>query len=414
MQNNTDKTKEQLIEDNNQLQNKILELENLIKQIKNNYNKIANDKVDFFKNISHNLRISLNGIIGMAEMLKQTPVNEIQKDYINIITNSSNSLLNSINKIFDYLLIENKAITIENKEFNIRKLISDSIEHFSLDAKEKNINLKYKVDEKIPDILIGDANHLTQIIYNLLSVLIFNSKNGNINIELSNVNTGNINKQKIEFKISNNSISLKNKNNENIKAVIESLKPINPFPDSLIGINIINSKEIIHFFNEELSFGYKNENESEFTFNLTFDKIFKKIIPSKPDETQKGTSKKLSVLLIEDNLLNRKFAIAILKKAGYDYDIAENGKIGIKKFKEKKYDLILMDIQMPIMDGIIATKKIREIEKQRGTKDRVIIIAVTAYALENDRKNCLEAGMDEYISKPYKPFELKNIIGKFF
>jgi CheY-like chemotaxis protein len=125
-------------------------------------------------------------------------------------------------------------------------------------------------------------------------------------------------------------------------------------------------------------------------------------------------NKKLKILVVEDNALNAKFAEAVLKRLGYDVDFAINGKIGVEKFLENDYDLILMDIQMPVMDGLEATRKIREYESQLGNNKHIPILAVTAFAMEHDRENCLEAGMDEYLTKPYRPAQLEELIKMFF
>ena len=160
--------------------------------------------------------------------------------------------------------------------------------------------------------------------------------------------------------------------------------------------------------------------ESEFGVGSTF---WFTVVLGKPSETEIKTdfkkpqiieplSRPLSVLLVEDNLLNQKFASATLRKQGHKIDIAENGRTAVEQFEKNEYDLILMDIQMPIMDGITASKKIREIENKRNSKSKVKILAVTAYAMENDRQKCLTAGMDEYLTKPFKPDELINMINK--
>jgi CheY-like chemotaxis protein len=125
-------------------------------------------------------------------------------------------------------------------------------------------------------------------------------------------------------------------------------------------------------------------------------------------------NKKLKILVVEDNALNAKFAEAVLKRLGYEVDFAINGKIGVEKFLENDYDLILMDIQMPVMDGLEATRKIREYESQLGEKKHIPILAITAFAMEHDRENCLEAGMDEYLTKPYRPAQLEDLINMFF
>ncbi len=124
--------------------------------------------------------------------------------------------------------------------------------------------------------------------------------------------------------------------------------------------------------------------------------------------------KNLKVLVVEDNTLNAKFAGAVLKRMGHEADFAHNGKIGVEKFLKNDYDLILMDIQMPVMNGLEATKKIREYEKQLGVKKHIPIFAITAFALEHDRNNCIAAGMDEYLTKPYRPAQLEEIINSFF
>lgn len=122
----------------------------------------------------------------------------------------------------------------------------------------------------------------------------------------------------------------------------------------------------------------------------------------------------LRILLVEDNELNQKFATAVIRKIGHDVDIAANGLIGVNLFKSNKYDLILMDIQMPEMNGIEATKAIRQLEALEGKNTHIPIIAVTAFAMDHDKRNCMEAGMDEFLAKPYKPFELEQKIAVFF
>ncbi len=125
-------------------------------------------------------------------------------------------------------------------------------------------------------------------------------------------------------------------------------------------------------------------------------------------------NRKLKVLVVEDNTLNAKFANAILKRMGHEIDFAHNGKIGVEKFLENNYDLILMDIQMPVMSGLDATAEIRKYEKQLGVKKRIPIFAITAYAMEHDRDNCIAAGMDEYLTKPYRPVQLEKLINRVF
>lgn len=127
-----------------------------------------------------------------------------------------------------------------------------------------------------------------------------------------------------------------------------------------------------------------------------------------------SADKTFKILLVEDNELNQKFAIAVIRKLGYEMDIAANGLIGVQFFKDNQYDLILMDIQMPEMNGIEATKIIRQLEALEGKNNHIPIIAVTAFAMEQDKRNCLDAGMDDFIAKPYKPLELEQKIKHFF
>ena len=177
------------------------------------------------------------------------------------------------------------------------------------------------------------------------------------------------------------------------------------------GLGLAIAKNLTALMNGEIGVESKVGIGSTFWFTaeLQIGKSIKKQTPTETEKPQKE-KKSLSILLVEDNLLNQKFATATLKKEGHKIDIAENGKVAVNLFNENKYDLVLMDIQMPVMDGLEATHEIRRIEEKNSIKKPIKIIAITAYVMERDRKMCLTAGMNEYLAKPFKPKELVGLI----
>ncbi len=409
MTKDIDKSKKELIDEIESLLQRNKELENLKKKSEEEVEKTIQSKLMLLANISYDIRIPMNGIIGMTELLKQTQLTDEQKEFINIIANSGNNLLTTVNNILDFSKIEVNQLDLVYKNLNIRNKINEIEKLLSLKAKGKGISLYTTIDKSVPDFVKGDPVRLKQIIINLTNNAIKYTKEGNVTIKVETIKEK-VKTIKLRFSIIDTGIGVPEEKKEKLNEVLSKKKNKNSFESGVIGLGLAISKSLIDLMGGDIGFESKTSKGSTFWFTIDFEKVSEtpdKIIKEKP---YLKTKKPLSILLVEDNILNKKFAYATLVKSGHKVDVAENGKIAIEKYQQGKYDLILMDIQMPVMDGLIATKKIREIEIMKQKSKKIKIVAVTAYALEHDRVECLEAGMDDYLSKPFKPLELINLI----
>ncbi|MBI9034353.1 MAG: response regulator, partial [Bacteroidales bacterium] len=345
---------------------------------------------------------------GMIEVLQQTELSEEQYEYLEIINNSANSLLTVIDDILDFSKLGTGEIELYPSEFQLNREVDYVHSIQIMKAQGKGISLNTIIDEDVPQALLGDAYRLKQVLNNLVNNAIKYTKEGSVKIHIS---IDSINKEEalLRFTIMDTGIGIQPDSELLLKQVLSEETSLTGFSYGGIGLGLSISKSLISLMGGEIGFNTKYKQGSQFWFTTKFKLVddIEKEIEIKP--TKKFETKTHSILLVEDNVLNQKFASATLRREGHQVDIAENGKIALQKLENKTYDLILMDVQMPVMDGIEATLNIREQERRDG-KIPVRIIAVTAYALDRDRENCLNAGMDDFLAKPFKPNDLIKMI----
>ena len=397
------------------LQKKELENSNIeLKKAREIAEKESYAKSIFLATMSHEIRTPMNGIIGVADMLINTDMTKNQKDLLEIIVVSGNNLLTIINDILDFSKIEAGQIKLENIDFSIRDIINENIKLLTFKAKDQNIILSSDIHPEIPDFIKGDPLRLKQIITNLMNNAIKFTKDGNVKIiaEVINISDKNL---IVKFSIKDTGIGI---SKEGAKTLFKSysqasLSTSRKYGGTGLGLAI--SKNLSDLMGGEIGVESEENKGSTFWFTAKLEKSTKK---KKEKEIEKhGTSKKpfqkpqkkLSILLAEDNLINQKVASANLKRLGHEMDLAQNGSIAVEKFKNNKYDVILMDIQMPEIDGITATKIIREIEKTNNTPETKII-AITANAQKEDRDACMAAGMNGFLTKPFVANELIKVL----
>lgn len=372
-------------------------------------------KSEFLASMSHEIRTPMNGIIGTASLLKSTNLDETQLDYVSIIDFSANNLLAIINDILDISKIEAGQITLESIDFNLHNVINETIKLLTPKAIEKGIELTANIDGSVPLFAKGDPVRLKQVMINLTNNAIKFTKTGYVKIEAETIEQEN-KVRKYLFKIVDTGIGIPENARE--KIFIDYLQAdettTRKFGGTGLGLPI--SKRLIEMMHGQIGLESEVGKGTTFWFTISLD-IGKEPPYELIDEKAVfniDDADKLSILIAEDNLVNQKVAIATLKKLGHRLEIAENGKIACDMHNLNRYDVILMDVQMPVMDGITATQMIREQENKKGVTKKVKIIAMTANAMKEDRQKCLDAGMDDYISKPFKAVELSRMLDSSF
>ncbi len=373
-------------------------------------------KSTFLANMSHEIRTPLNGIIGMTQILKETELTEKQTEYVDIINLSGVSLLGIINDILDFSKIESGQIELEEINFNLNEKIQEIYKMMNLKAQEKNLNLSFHVDEAIPPYLVGDPLRLKQIIINLVNNAIKFTDAGSVTLE-ANLLSNDSENVRVFFKIVDTGIGIPEKAKKKLFKEFSQADASISRKHGGSGLGLSISKNLAKIMGGEIGVISEVTKGSTFWFTVTLG-IGNEISAKKAENTHKHFEKshiqKLRVLLVEDNDINQRVAMVNLQKMGHIVDVADNGKMAVDLFAQNLYDVVLMDIMMPVMDGIEATGIIKKIQDDQPIKKGIPVIAMTANALKGDREKLLSQGMDGYISKPFKSEELREVLINLF
>ena len=370
-------------------------------------------KSAFLANMSHEIRTPMNGVIGMTNILKDTPLTDEQKEYVDIIELSGNNLLNIINDILDFSKIEAGQVELEHILFDLPQQISEVVKMLHVRAESKGLQLLSVISPEVPHQAKGDPMRFKQIIINLVNNAIKFTSSGSVTISLD-LQSQDADKIVIKCSVTDTGIGITEKAMERLfMEFSQSDASISrKYGGSGLGLKI--SKDLSHMMGGEIGVTSTEGAGSCFWFTIELEKLRPEEQQLMKSENRKSELKKISILLVEDDFINQKVAITSLERDGYhNIDIAGNGKLAVVKAANKSFDIILMDIRMPVMDGIEATERIREAEQQNPGRKPSIIVAFTAYAVEGDRERFLEAGMDDYIAKPFQPEELLRVIEKY-
>ncbi|QEE50634.1 response regulator [Flavobacterium alkalisoli] len=359
-------------------------------------------KDSFMANMSHEIRTPMNAIIGFTDLLARTELNEKQKEFVTNVQTAGDNLLLIINDILDLSKIESGKLVIEKSQFNLKNTLKHVYDLLKVKASQSNVEFNLFLDAHMPETVVGDKGRINQVLMNLAGNALKFTEKGEVTISVKKIeeNDGNC---KLKFSIKDTGIGIPE---DKLNTIFERFTQAEEsttrrFGGTGLGLNIV--KQLVELMDGELGVKSTLGKGSEFYFILDFDKICEadtleeKIEEKKPVESLG----KLSILLCEDNILNQHLAKNIIKGFGFDIDIANNGQEGIDLLAKNQYDLILMDLQMPVKDGYQTTVFIRE-----ELKNNVPIIAITAHSLIGEQQKCFDLGMNAYVSKPFKQHEL--------
>ncbi len=367
-------------------------------------------KEQFLANMSHEIRTPINGIAGMVNLLSEATSEEDKVKYLSAIKNSTENLKVIINDILDISVIESGKLKFEKIGFNIRYQLGAVVESFLPEANEKKLPIRYSIDAEADQVLLGDPVRLNQIMINLISNSMKFTHAGNITIKAS-LDRREDEMNYIRFTVQDTGVGIpEHKLNHVFDSFTQADESVTRrYGGTGLGLTIV--KQLVELQNGTITVSSQENKGTTFTFIIPYesgkvqDLIERK--ERKKTTVPSATLREMKVLLVEDNDINRLYAQNILKKWKCKVDCAENGYIAVEKARVLPYDIILMDVQMPVMDGYEATRILRR------NNLKTPIIALTANAIKGDNEKCLEAGMNDYLPKPFQPEDLLQIISKY-